>query len=219
MKNLILSLTLGLILLTGCSKEESFEPIEEQTIDSVYVLKQIDGTTTWETMSIEGLQTGSDYIYTTDNGNSNGQTSGLFMPTYRDLLVISWSGFTDETGTYGNAEIQMSTPGYSFHFILQTECITVDGNAAMYGGIVTEVVEQSGNPPPFGINWRFYFEVKDSEQGGRHIYDQISNTRIFASPRSPSLCLAYPAGHRIWSSQGYEDVREPGFVEVSNHPE
>jgi hypothetical protein len=216
MKNLILTMTAGLILLTGCSKEESYEQIEEQTIDSVYVLKQIDGTTTWETMAID-IENNPAYTYFNHTAN-NAYTRGLFMPSYRDPLVISWSGFTDETGTYGTAEIQMSRPGYSFHFILQTECVTVDGNAAVFGGIITEVVESSGNPPPFGVNWRFYFKVIDNEQGNSINYDLISNTRVFASPMSPSLCNI-PPSHRFWSSQGYEEVHEPGFVELSDHPE
>ena len=41
MKNLILSMTAGLILLTGCSKDDSVEQIEEQTVDHVYVLNHL----------------------------------------------------------------------------------------------------------------------------------------------------------------------------------
>ena len=226
MKNLFLTMTAGLILLTGCSKEESYEPVEEQTIDTVYVLKQIDGTTTMETIQLDG-QTGVDYTYTEDNPNENGFTNGLYRSTSRETTVISWSGFTDETGNYGNAALQMSTPSYSLHFMLETECVRVDGDAAVYGGIITRVVQSSGNPPSFGVNWRFYFKVIDSEQGRDINYDQISNTMFFASPRSMSLCDVYLPGHKIWSSQpyadvlepAYEDVLEPGFVEVSNHPE
>ncbi len=218
MKNLIIPMTFGLILLIGCSKDESFEPTEEQTIDSVYILKQIDGTTIWETTAIDGL-TGKNFNYPTDDHNLYGHTNGAFMPAYRDEVIITWSGTEDGTGTRGSAELQMSTPAYSFHFILETECVTVDGDAAVYGGIIVEVVQTSGNPPPFGVNWRFYFKVIDSEQGGGVNYDQISNTRIFASPRSMSLCDEYLPNNRIWSSQGYENVIEPGFVEVSEVPE
>ena len=45
-------------------------------------------------------------------------------------------------------------------------------------------------------------------------HDQIANKTIFASPSSPSLCNAYLPNHIIWSSQGYTDVIEPGFVIV-----
>ena len=218
MKNSIFLIAIGLVLLTGCSKDESFEPTEEQTIDTVYVLKQIDGTTTMETIPLDG-QNGVDYTYTEDNPYENGFTNGLYISSSRETNIITWSGFTDETGNYGNAVLQMSTPGYSLHLILETECVTVDGNAAVYGGIITEVVERTGNAPPFGVNWRFYFKVVDNEEGNGVNIDQISNTRIFASPRSMSLCDVYLPGNGIWSSQGYQDVHEPGFVEVSEVPE
>lgn len=218
MKNLILTLTAGLFLLTGCSKDESFEQMEEQTIDSIYILNQIDGMTTIETTSID-LQTGTDFTYTTDNGNGNGQTTGAYISMNRNANTISWSGFTDETGSYGNAEVLLSSPGYSLRLQMVTECVTVDGNEAVYGGIVTQVLDSSGNPPPFTVNWRFYFKVIDTEQSGGISYDLISNTRIFASPMSPSLCNTYLPDNRIWSSQGHENVRQPGFVEVTDHPQ
>ena len=226
MKNLFLTMTAGLILLTGCSKEEPFEQIEEQTIDTVYILKQIDDTTTMETIPLD-RQTGVDYTYIKDKPNETGFTNGLYYSTNRDKYDLTWSGFTDETGNYGNAELQMSTPAYSLHLMLETECVRVDGDAAVYGGIITRVVQSSGNPPPFGVNWRFYFKVVDNDKGNGMYnhqwsdikYDQISNTRIFASPRSISLCDLYLPGNRIWSSKGYQEVRKPGFVEVSEIPE
>ena len=216
MKNLILLMTAGLILLTGCSKDESFEPIEEQTNDLVYVLEQHGNTSTFRTITPEG----ANLTLITDK-DGFGETFGLYSPYTRDQRLLSWSGFTDETGTYGTAEYYFSLPEYTLHFVMQAECIVVEGNKAMYGGIITEVIERSWNAPEITENWRFYFKVIDNEQRqfSSHIYDQISNTMIFASPRSMSLCNIYPPGHRIWSSEGYQDVHEPGFVEVSDHPE
>ncbi len=214
MKNLFLTMTAGLILLTGCSKEESFETTPEQINDLVYVLEQNGNTSNFKTITLEGAN-----LTLTTEDDGYGETYGLYAPNTRDQRLLSWSGFTDETGTYGTAEYHFSLPAYTLHFVMQAECIVVEGNKAMYGGIITEVIERSGNAPEIAENWRFYFKVIDNEQGSRHIYDQISNTMIFASPMSPSLCNAYPPGHRIWSSEGYQDVREPGFVEVSEVPE
>lgn len=214
MKNLILTMTAGLILLTGCSKDESFETTQEQINDLVYVLEQNGNTSNFKTITLEGAN-----LTLTTEDDGYGETYGLYAPNTRDPRLLSWSGFTDETGTYGTAEYHFSLPAYTLHFVMQAECIVVEGNKAMYGGIITEVIERSGNAPEIAENWRFYFKVIDNEQGSRHIYDQISNTMIFASPMSPSLCNAYPPGHRIWSSEGYQDVREPGFVEVSEVPE
>ena len=215
MKNSILLIALGLILLTGCSKDDSIEQINEQTTDVVYVSKQVNGNSSWETMEINTAHN-STFINNALDTRGFGFTNGLYAPSNRNLLIITWNGTKDESGYSGSAEIQMSTPSYSFHFIMETECVTVDGNTAMYGGLITEVVEISGNPP-FGMYWRFYFKVIDNANVVHSSgIDKISSMRIFASPMSPSLCNVYPPNHPIWSSHGYDEVHEPGFVVVDN---
>ena len=214
MKNTIFLIACGLILLTGCSKDESNEQITDQSIDSVYVSKQINGATIWETMSRDELPGESDDTYSRVN-DYNAHTDGYFNPNNREPVIISWTGTETNQQFEGSAELQMSTPSYSFHFIMETECITVDGNEAVYGGIINKVVQISGNAPPFGVHWRFYFKVIDGEHGGNVNFDFISNTRIFMSPRSISLCDVGP-GDPVWSSSGYTQVVEPGFVNVSN---
>jgi hypothetical protein len=218
MKNLFLILTAGLFLLTACSKDESFETIDEQSNDVIYVLDQNQEQGAFTTMAVDNSQGGLNFTRTTDNSEF-GHTSGLYAPMYQDPVILSWSANKDETGTYGTAELQISRTNYNIHVVMQTECISVDGNKAMYGAIITEVLELSGDTPPLTANWRFYFQVTDNQQGGSAGYDQISSTLIFASSRSPSLCNVYPPDHRIWSSNGYENVMNPGFVEVSNNPE
>lgn len=214
MKNLILPIALAVILLTGCSKEASIDQFEEQNIDSVYVLNQLDGTTTWETMALNELPkstcTGSQ-----NNSIWRVKTNGYYMPSTRDAMTITWSGTQDESGYYGRAELKQISANHSLHFLLETECITVYGNEAVYGGVITQTIIHSGNVPNISLGWRFYFKVIDSE-GGYVDYDQIANTTIFVSPMSPSLCGVYLPNNPIWSSQGYSDVIEPGFVEVSN---
>lgn len=218
MKNSILLIALGSLILTSCSKDESFEQTEEQTLDSIYISKQNNGSTNWERTPMNALHTGTDFTYTAYDNNEIGETNGVFVSTSRDANTITWTGFQDETGAYGNAEVLISSPSYTLRLQMITECVTVKGKEAVYGGIITQVTESSGNPPPFNVNWRFYFNVVDSGQNRGVSYDQISHTRIFASPRSQSLCNVYLPGDRIWSSQGYENVHQPGFVEVTNRP-
>jgi hypothetical protein len=218
MKNLFLTIAIGSFLLTACSKDESFEPIDEQTNDVIYVLEQNQELGTFSTVAIDDFSSGTNFIATTDN-SEYGHTSGLYQPMYRDPVVLSWTGDLDESGSFGTAELLISRTNYSIHVIMQAECISVDGNMAMYGGIITEVLALSGDTPQLTANWRFYFQVKDNQQGGGVGFDQISNTLIFAAPRTPSLCNVYPPNHRIWSSNGNENVMSPGFVEVSNNPQ
>jgi len=218
MKNLFLTTAAALFLLTACSTDESFEQVDEQTTDVIYVLEQNKEQGTFTTMEINNYQGGVNFTKTTDN-NELGHTSGLYQPLYMDPVILSWSANQDETGTYGNAELQISRTNYNIHVVMQTECITVDGDTAMFGGIITEVLELSGDTPPLTSNWRFYFQVKDNAIGNGMGADQISNTSIFASPRTPSLCNVYPPNHRIWTDSGSVDVQNPGFVEVSVNPQ
>ena len=220
MKNLFLTITAGLFLLTGCSKDDSLELIEPKSANSIYVLDQNMDQANFNTIEIDNFQAEAKLITTTERSGF-GHTSGFYEPALRNPVTLSWSANSDDSGSYGTAELKISTPSYSMHFIMETECITVDGNTAMYGAIITEVVELIGDTPPLTTAWRFYFQVKDGDNNGtkRLDFDQMSNKWIFASPRSPSLCLIYPPNHRIWSSSGYQNVLNSGFVKVSNKTE
>jgi len=211
MKNLILPIALAAILLTACSKEESVEQFEEQNIDSVYVLNQFNETSYWDTIVLDESQRSSS--------NSNdiiAHTEGYYLPASRNEMTITWSGDQTENSARGSAEIIQITPNFSFHFILDTECVMAEGDEAVYGGTITQVRELSGNAPDIGVGWRFYFKVEDSGHAEVGNYDQIANKTIFASPRSISLCGVYLPTNEIWSLQGYSDVVSPGFVEVRN---
>ncbi len=216
MKNLFLTLTAGLFLLTACSKDESFEQIDAPSNDLVYVLEQNGNTSTFTSIALENRSQGP-----TTPSNNFGESSGMYEPIFEDPIRLTWSGLQDDTGTFGTAELQIIRPTYSLHIIMETECIMAEGNKAVYGGTITQVVTLSGNAPQIAPMWRFYFQVTDvavaaNEQGG---IDRISNKWIFASPMSPSLCSVYPPSHRIWSTNGYAQVIEPGFVYASDHPQ
>jgi hypothetical protein len=216
MKNLTLLFALGLTLLTGCTKDESYEQIEEQTVDSVYVLNQSTAGNSWEAMPIEELthDTTPPIISTVEVANAH--TNGHFNSSENgDRVIISWSGSQSNGLTRGSAEIKMTAPDYSFQFVMETECVTAIGNEAVYGGTITEIRELSGKPPYFDIGWRFYFKVVDYQRGA-HQFDKISNMMIFASPMSPSICGVSGPSNQIWSSQGYTEVQRPGFVVISN---
>ena len=91
MKTLItLLFALGLTLFTSCTKDESYQPIEEQTIDSVYVLKQFLGSTTWEAILMNELQkpTVAHFI---DYKDSH-RTYGYYVPALQDAMTITSAG-------------------------------------------------------------------------------------------------------------------------------
>ena len=216
MKNLILPIAIGLVLFTSCSKDESLEQIETQDINYVHVLNQNNETSFWETKIIDNTQIGAKYE---DEPNLTYQnyTEGLYMSAPQNGMTLQWRGSNNDNGAHGMAEFKQIAPWVNLHFKMETECITVVGNEAVYGGNISEVIALLGEAPDIGVGWRFYFKVTDNDQGGFAPYDQISNVTIFASPRSISLCNVYLPNDNIWSTQGYTDVTKPGFVVMSSN--
>ena len=134
MKNLFLTIALGLILLTSCSKEETTEQIETHDINYVHVLNQMNQNTFWDVIKIDELER------STNNSNTIiAQTNGNYVPISRDGMYITWSGSQSENGARGTAEIKQESPNSSFHFILETECVRAEGNEAVYGGTITKL--------------------------------------------------------------------------------
>ena len=119
MKNLTILFALGLILFTSCSKDDSLEQTELQTIDSVYVLNQFAGSAAWESMLIDQSQNSANLAYSINNG-IDAHTDGYYAPTSRDAMTIVWSGTQNGSGARrGSATIKQSTPNFSFHLDLE----------------------------------------------------------------------------------------------------
>jgi hypothetical protein len=217
MKNWILTTSLMLVLiLLGCSKEELVEPEANQATDTYYVLEQKGDTYVWSTIYREPKNNtqsvprpSSDHV----------ATSGAYISEGRPFVDLTWCGFSDDTGTYGTAEIEVVAPTFSFHFIMGSPAIMGEGNEAVFEGIILEVLSKTGDAPEFGEYWRFCFDVIDVHSIVGNDYDKISKAMMFASPRSALVCSIYPPGHYMWLRAGYNDVKPPGFVEVGDCPE
>ena len=165
MKKSILKIAVGFLILTGCTTDETIESMEELTANSMYVLERNTNQTTFKSIDLDNSQRSANTLDFLVNEDEFGHTSGLFIPFKNNGTVLSWSANKDETGTYGTAELQLATRMYNMHIMMETECITIEGNAAVYGGIITQVVELNGNAPLITEMWRFYFKVKDINNG------------------------------------------------------
>jgi hypothetical protein len=217
MKNLFLTMTAGLILLTSCSKDDSTEQINDQTTNSIFTLEQHNDRAMFIPFQMEETESSANFTTDTRTNEEFAHSNGLFDLNQRNPVILNWDGYQSNTGINGNASLKIVNPSFSLNIKMEPECIMVEGNAAVYGGIITEVRELSGNTPPLTVNWKFYFQVIDTESGSPTDFDLISNTWFFASPRSRSLCTVYPPNHRIWSSNGHQEVTNPGYVVVSSN--
>lgn len=212
MKNLIFLTTLGVFLFTSCSKDEINEPVADQAVDSVYIMKQVEDQTILEATSIETIQrelTGTPVKMAGRTMTTNGYyTNGL-----RDIATITWAGTQTERDVTGSATVYISTPTQTLHFILKTVCVNVVGNEAVYGGEVTRVIEANGEGRFLEKGWHFYFKVIDYNGVSRSEVDKISRARVFSAPGSPSFC-GLDVRSPLWASHGYDKILSPGFAVV-----
>lgn len=218
MKNLTV-LIVGVLLLTGCSNDDSIQPFEEQTSNAIYTLNQFETNAVWETIPFDELNSMTSNSYTPNAANTTTgvYTYGHYQSISKDGITITWSGAQNPDGSYGEAELIQETPNFSFRFLLKTECIMVEGNQVVYGGTITNVAELTGNAPNIGVGWRFYFKAVDSSGQNRYrTPDLIADKTFFASPKSISLCNVYTPNSSFWSSARYTKVTYPGYVVVGN---
>lgn len=220
MKNRIIttSIVLMFILFTGCTTEELLEPVADNnsTTDVYYVLEQEGDSFIWSKIARE-----HNKKVISRPGPSTEQvfTRGAYIPQGHPYVNLTWSGFCDGTGVHGTAEIELIAPTFSFHFVMNSCSIVGSGNEAVFEGTIVQIISKTGNAPEFDLYWRFCFDVIDVQSAVGGEYDQISRKMMFGSPRSMLMCSVYPPGHWIWTRTGYNDVKPPGFVEVSQHPE
>ena len=209
-------MSVGLLLLAGCSKENTENQIDDQTADLVWVYNIGGKSQAWETMAIDELSSDSDVTNTRSNGNS-AHTHGDF--TFGSF-TFEWSGTENSGGTHGSAFVTQVLGGpfgtVPVELTMETECIMAEGNEAVYGGTFTEVVN-SPFPPggPFDVGNHMYWKVTDNGQGNNAPPDQ-HNTIIVISPSFSSRCGVYTPPSFIWGLGSELDVQEPGSVKVNN---
>jgi hypothetical protein len=189
MKKLIILMSFGFILFTACSKEEATDQIEEQTSDMVYVLKQANGVSAWEAIEVnlsENNSSGNGDFSRSQSAHAHGDYTG-----FGGGLTISFSGTENNGGAHGSAEVRQTGGPFEAHYILETTSMVVNGNEAIYGGVITEVITNTfPTPPPpppcptfpncppppscspYDLGNHVYFKVFDNGQGTNAPSDQ-----------------------------------------------
>ena len=197
-------MSIGLLLLAGCSKENTDTQIEEQTSDLVYVFNLDGESQAWEMSTIDEPLNDSGVILERGNNGNSAHAHG-------DFPGVVFSGTQNNGGTHGSATASLGP----WTFTLETECVMVEGNEAVYGGTITERV---GPPPfpgaPFNVGDHIYFKVIDNGQGTNAPADQF-NGRISFAFAGDSKCGIYTPSHPNWDGPD-SDVPEPGSIKVNN---
>jgi len=146
---------------------------------------------------------------------------GQSAHAHGDYPGVEFSGTQNNGGTHGSATLSLGP----FTFTVDTECVMVEGNEAVYGGTITSRV---GPPPPPGapmnIGDYVYIKVFDNGQGSNADPDQFYGSIKF---RADSKCGIYtPSNTDAWpptiiccggiTINLINDVPEPGSIKVNN---
>lgn len=223
MKKLIPLMTFAIIILFGCAKEEvtSTSLITDkqqvnETSSSAYVFNFDSDSPTWEVISLDELPSSLTTSVTTRSNSAH--THGDFTG-YGGTTTITFSGTQNNGGSHGFAEVIQSFGPFLSHVVLETECVVViNENEAIYGGVITEVLENnfpSPPPPPPGapappcnpndLGSSVYFKVIDNGQGSNAPADQHYGIVLqFCSP-SVDCSSSFP-----WFIFGVNDVENEG---------
>lgn len=191
MKKTILSLSIGLLLIVGCSTESTDTQIEQQK-DELVNVHHFDGDNfVWEAISLDEMKSNQSKSGTATTLSKRGNRVHAHGDFHGFGGTISFSGTQNNGGAHGSAEIEISSggpfgPGGTAHIILETTSVVMVNVAgeegAIYGGIVTEVIENTISSPPgqcgYNLGAYVYFLVKDNGQGNNAPVDQYRNVLI-----------------------------------------
>ena len=212
-------MSIGLLFFVGCTTENAELQTEQQFEERVYVFNNNGEDSTWETKTLKDFQSlysGSSIVTNRANNGNSAHTHGSFDAA---PFTFNWSGTENNGGTHGSAVVTQEFGPSVVTIIMETGCVNVVGNEAVYGGLVTEV-ENSPFPPgagPYAIGNIVFFKVIDNGQGNNAPADQYVQTLV--STTSPLECetLGQP-DFSFWSLPFFptNDVEEPGSVKINN---
>jgi hypothetical protein len=184
MNKLIPLMALALLILVGCAKEEMIPTMadnQQSEESSIWVINTNSETPVWEVVTLNAQSSNSAGVTSRSNSaHAHGNYTGFGGGT-----TISFSGTENDGGAHGSAEVQQVSGPFEAHYLLETTSMVVDGNYAIYGGIITEVIVNTfpaPPPPPPGVpappcnpnsvgNY-VYFTVYDNGQGNNAPADQ-----------------------------------------------
>ena len=215
MKKLTFTIVAGIALLTGCSKDEPIEIIQNESNQEVLVVNQLDGSSSYATVSNDAIFANFDYSNEAKAGSLEASTEGALIPASKNDMIITWEGTHNANAIFGEAIMKQESPNSNFIFGMTTECVVTKGNEAVYGGIITKAKGVYEGFANLSEGWRVYFKVIDGDKA-KGTVDQISNTILFASPKTGSLCNVYSPDDIIWTTLGTTDIEAPGYVVVKH---
>lgn len=216
-------MSIGLLLIVGCSTENADTQIEQQK-DKLVNVQYLNGdSNVWKAIpqdEMKSYQSNLGSSSTTAKRGNSAHTHGEYITPssfFSSGRTVSWSGTENNGGAHGSAVMEIPSGSVTISVIMETRCVSILDNEAVYGGTITEVLNDpfGGVGGPYALGNTMIFKVIDNGQGANAPADQYVNTFINSSDLD---CSNFPPDAIFWSLPFFSvnDVEEPGSVKVNN---
>ncbi|WP_055443182.1 hypothetical protein [Lacinutrix himadriensis] len=216
MKTSVLLLSISFLMLIGCSNENVDILKEPGTGELVYIFNNNSENPTWETRFLEDAQ------LTKSNSNilTNNAKMGNSAHTHGNIdggsLTFNWSGIENNGGSHGSAVITQDFGPFVVTIKMETSCISILNNEAVYGGTITEVLNDPFNGSgPYALGNTLFFKVTDNGQGRNATADQYVQAIVTSTLDG---CDSFSPNSSFWNLPfiSVADVESTDMVKVNN---
>lgn len=211
----LLTIAFLAILFSSCEKELTNNDSNISTLNEVentVIMINASGEANIVQIADEIISPSKTGSLSTRSNDNSDHTHGDFGPNTPGISGV-FSGTQNNGGTHGSATITLGNKTYT----LETECVMVEGNEAVYGGLITEM--NAPNPPFLpNVGDLLYFKVIDNGQGNNAPLDQFHG--FVRSSKTGSKCDIWTPGSSAWPDTFYGipligDIQAPGSAKVN----
>lgn len=205
--------TLGISLLVSCAKKDVDPAVSQQDSpelnldpDGVYYMGA-DGSL--QKVDLETMQQNPELTYKNGNGNShvNAHYSFQFNPvSFYKATTVQINATANSQGVIGEGHWWRTWGDdgeFTYHVIMDADCLESDGESAVFIGIVTSILGPTTGFPSVGS--RVWIRVKDNGQGPNSPSDQYAPLILF-NPGGSIPCEIFGLNSPIWTLVPLEEV-------------
>jgi len=173
---LFLTAVLSVLAMSSCQKDNLIDNhLKAPTEHSIYFLSQDNQS--FEMMSISSINQNLKLDQIIRPRGYNASAHGRYTATEFGYS-LNFSAMQKPNGA--NGHIKLDGSGVLLNAKIDVDCITVVGNFAYFGGVITDV--EFSEPSPIGVGSQAYFAVVDNGEGTNADPDQFGSRVIFLPP-------------------------------------
>jgi len=206
------AITLGVSMLVSCAKQDAGPSDSRQDSPQLNLDPEgayyLAGDGSPRLINMETLQDAEPF-FRNGNGNSHVNAHYSFQPNpvaFYKATTIQINATENSQGVSGEGHWWRTwgdDSEFTYHVIMDADCLESNGEDAIFIGIVTDVIGPTTGFPPIGA--RVWLRVKDNGQGPNSPSDQYSPITIF-NPGASIPCELFGLNSPIWGFLPMEEV-------------